>query len=216
VLLFLEGKEHVSYTDTEKPHQNFLYWYYRFVVSMRLFFFGYSYCVGRYLTKGQNENFDNGREHRKGTNQLNQPEQQAAIYIRSYPRSDEVSERNSTEQRIQTCLRFAQEQGYRVDEAHIYQDISYGTTQEKKGIESLREALPLKAFAVLIVPDVTHISWIPEAVTGFLAEAKNPGVSVVSIAAPPFGYQWNKEHTLLNVYPQEAQIIQHLFEEWQQ
>src|SRR5689334_13710320 len=91
-------------------------------------------------------NIQEGRNDTMDTNQ-------AAIYVRTYPR-DEVAERNTTEAQIAQCLQFAQEQGYSVSEAHIYQDVAGGMTLDRIGLEHLKKAMQEHEFSVLIVDDL--------------------------------------------------------------
>jgi DNA invertase Pin-like site-specific DNA recombinase len=134
---------------------------------------------------------------------------QAAIYVRTNP------ERNTTEDRIAQCLQFAQEQGYVVSDEHIYQDIASGLTRDRIGLESLKKAMQEHVFSVLIVDELAQLSRDPKMLALMLFEAKEAGVHVVSVAAPPAGYKWNENHTELEVFPQEAAVIKRLFEEYQ-
>ncbi len=138
--------------------------------------------------------------------------QHAAVYVRTYPRQDEVAERRATEARITRCLQFAEEQGYAVSDAHIYQDIASGLTKERGGLNHLRKALP--EISVLIVDDFPQLSRDMLMLAQLLAECKEAGVRVVSAAAPPPGYTWNEDHTAFESVPEEASVILRLFEEY--
>ena len=140
--------------------------------------------------------------------------QHAAIYVRTVPRQDEVAERKATEARIARCVQFAHEQGYAVSDAHIYQDIASGLTLDPIELGSLRKAMQEQAFSVLIVDTLAQLSRDPLMLEQLLAECKEAGVRVMSVAAPPAGYRWNADHTALVVFPQEASLIGRMFEEY--
>lgn len=133
----------------------------------------------------------------------NNPMQQAAIYVRTNLHYDEVAERRATEARITQCLRFARKQGYAV--AYIYQDIVPGLTKEHEGLNHLRKALP--EIAALIVDNFSQLSRDAVMLAQLLAECKEAGVRVRSVAASPPGYQWNEDYTVLVACPEEANLI---------
>lgn len=139
---------------------------------------------------------------------------QAAIYVRINIRSDEVRERRAIEARMARCLQFAREQGYAVSDAHIYQDIASGLTKEREGLNRLRKALP--EIEVLIIDDFSQLSRNQLMLELFLRECEKTGVRVVSVAASPASYRWNEGRNAFESVPEEASLIQKLFEEYQE
>lgn len=140
----------------------------------------------------------------------------AAIYVRAYPRNDELSERRLTENGIQECKRFAHDEGYEVQNHHVYIDVSNTalTQNELTGLEQVKTVIHRHEVQVVIVPTLTHIGRRQVDIDMFLEEAKQANISVVSISSPPMGYRWNSGHTALEIDPARSEFVKQLFEQF--
>jgi DNA invertase Pin-like site-specific DNA recombinase len=110
----------------------------------------------------------------------------AAIYARlaTFPQEPQP---NPFAIQIRRCQSYCEHHGYRLSEAHIYQEVFSGTSlQTRPQLTRLREAAKRREFDVLVVVAADRIARNPALVSALVAELDGCGVTVERVReAPP-------------------------------
>jgi DNA invertase Pin-like site-specific DNA recombinase len=113
------------------------------------------------------------------------PIRKAAIYARSVTRSQEVTGMSSINQQIAEGRKYGTEQGYILDEKHIYQEIIGGKRNGNHPIfpllDALRAAAKKHEFDVLIITSIDNLARDILFRSMILEELTQAGITVESI-----------------------------------
>src|SRR5262245_22074077 len=111
-------------------------------------------------------------------------DRRAAIYCRVSTAGQEAEGTSLVTQEEQ-CRTYAAEQGYAVDEAHVYRDVYTGTELwERPQLTTLREAIRQHAVTGVIAYAIDRLSRDPVHLGVILSEAEHHGVLVEFVTEP--------------------------------
>src|SRR5262245_25590457 len=97
--------------------------------------------------------------------------------------SSENQRPESIEDQISSCRNFANQQGYQIDERHIYVDrAASGAQRDRSGLAALRAAAAIAAFNTVLVDDLSRLARNTLLLLTVLEELRFHGVRVVSVA----------------------------------
>jgi DNA invertase Pin-like site-specific DNA recombinase len=104
----------------------------------------------------------------------------AGIYARY---SSENQRPESIDDQISACRKFARDHGYTVSDEHVFSDqAASGARKDRTGLATLLAAAETRAFAIVLVDDLSRLARDNYLMLSVLAELRFSGVRVVSVA----------------------------------
>lgn len=120
----------------------------------------------------------------------------AAVYARAATRNTQGGE-NRLDWQLQLCRHYCDEQGYELDERHIYQDVASGANcRNRPALTALLLAAHQQEFAVLVLVSPDRLARHPLHLTRLLDDLAHTGIQLVFLRQESGAW-----HTLLQWLP---------------